>query len=405
MGAVVFAAGILASNHRLEAQIAVTPGDLVLLQAANGTVSSGQSVSLLEYTPSADATSVTLTQTIAVPSSTSGATNEFVITGNSTAGGILSLNANNTVTFAGYRADVGTANLTANSVNRVLGTLNLGTGTVNTNLNLQGSSNTFRGAAVNDTGTTVYLSGANGILAATTASQPATPNSTAVATTTLLAGNTRQVSTFNGNLFLSSGSSTPGQQVFQLGGGEPTTGTQTTTGLFGSNQTASQYNSYAFARLGTGTAYNGFDTIYTISNTTASTSAVQKFTYSGTGSTFTASGALTLSGVNDIAIRQNAANGVNLFVTTASNSSGVETSTLQSLTDTSGFGGSLSGSFSTLVTDTGTQAFYGIAFDPVPVPEPATVFGGLLLVGALGWNQRRRFAGPLGLLGGKAEAA
>ena len=25
-----------------------------------------------------------------------------------------------------------------------------------------------------------------------------------------------------------------------------------------------------------------------------------------------------------------------------------------------------------------------------PVPEPATVFGGLLLVGALGWSQRRR---------------
>ena len=28
-----------------------------------------------------------------------------------------------------------------------------------------------------------------------------------------------------------------------------------------------------------------------------------------------------------------------------------------------------------------------------PVPEPATVFGGLLLVGALGWNQRRRLRG------------
>ena len=31
------------------------------------------------------------------------------------------------------------------------------------------------------------------------------------------------------------------------------------------------------------------------------------------------------------------------------------------------------------------------------VPEPATVFGGLLMLGALGWNQRRRVGGLAGL--------
>ena len=34
--------------------------------------------------------------------------------------------------------------------------------------------------------------------------------------------------------------------------------------------------------------------------------------------------------------------------------------------------------------------FYEV-FPVVAVPEPATFFGGLLLVGALGWSQRRRF--------------
>ncbi len=34
----------------------------------------------------------------------------------------------------------------------------------------------------------------------------------------------------------------------------------------------------------------------------------------------------------------------------------------------------------------------------VPVPEPATIFGDLLLAGALGWNQRRRLGGLAGLL-------
>lgn len=42
----------------------------------------------------------------------------------------------------------------------------------------------------------------------------------------------------------------------------------------------------------------------------------------------------------------------------------------------------------------GTFSFNGNELDyTVAVPEPATVFGGLLLVGALGWHQRRRLGG------------
>ena len=38
------------------------------------------------------------------------------------------------------------------------------------------------------------------------------------------------------------------------------------------------------------------------------------------------------------------------------------------------------------------------------VPGPATVFGGILMVGALGWNRRRRSAGLAGLVRGTAGA-
>ena len=44
-----------------------------------------------------------------------------------------------------------------------------------------------------------------------------------------------------------------------------------------------------------------------------------------------------------------------------------------------------------------SSAFYEV-FPIAPVPEPATVLGGILLVGTLGWNQRRRLGGFAGLI-------
>ena len=49
--------------------------------------------------------------------------------------------------------------------------------------------------------------------------------------------------------------------------------------------------------------------------------------------------------------------------------------------------------------DTGSDAALAIDnFGIIAVPEPATVFGGILLVGMLGWNQRRWLGGLAGLL-------
>ena len=378
----------MAGSGPVGAQTAITSGNLVILRVTDRTVATGQAVQLLEYAPDSAASVLTAVQTIVVPS-TSGAANRFVISGSSTAGGILSVNGNNTVTFAGYRADVATTTLAATGVNRVIGSLDISSGTVNTNLNLAGSANTFRSAAVNSIGTTVYLSGANGIQFANT-SVPTTPNATPVATASMIGGNTRQVSATNGSLYVSSGSATPGQQVFQVGTGQPTTGAQATTGLFGANQGGTnQYNSFAFARLGAGATLNGYDTVYAVDNDTTAGSTVQKFSYNGTS--YIASGSVSLSGVNNIAVRVNASNSVDLFVTTATSTTGAGNSIVASLTDTSDFGGTLSGTFTTLLSNTGSEGFYGIAFSPVP--EPATV--GLLAAAGLGLAGfvRRRLVG------------
>ena len=49
--------------------------------------------------------------------------------------------------------------------------------------------------------------------------------------------------------------------------------------------------------------------------------------------------------------------------------------------------------YTAVLTLNGTE--YDLSF--VPVPEPATLLGGALLIGTLGWNQRRRLRQVIGL--------
>jgi len=386
-----------------QAQTAFGTGNLVVLRVADRTdaVAIARAVEIREYATSTTSLG-TAVQTVAVPSSSS-ATNRFTIVGNSTAGGSLSLNPNGTVTFAGYRAASGdtTPNgATSATVNRVIGSLDLATGIVNTNVGLTGAFSTlsFRSAATSD-GQTFYLSGANGTtgsaqIATVTGGLPATV--TTIATTTALttstSNNLRNIQVANGNLFVASGSATPGQQIHQIGSGTPTTGSQALTASFGNQGSTNQYNSFTLARLGTGTSWNstGFDTIYAVDNDNATGSTVQKWSFNGTN--WSAAGTISVVGANNIAIRQNATS-VDLFVTTQT-STVATLSTIQAITDTSGFGGTLTGSFTTILTGTGNEGFLGVAF--TPVPEPGTVLAisaaAVVLVGAV---RRRRRGEPV----------
>ncbi len=403
--AVAFATATL-SIGVASAQTAFTSGNLVVLRIADRTALTAQAVQIQEYTTSTTSLGTAL-QSIVIPSSTE--TNKFTVVGNLTAAGNLSLNPNSTVTFAGYRASSGDLSpVTASSatVNRVIGSLNLTTGVLNTNVSLSGAYDglTFRSVATSN-GQTFYLSGASGISAAAAGGgqiatvagglpSTVTTLSSTTALTTDFNNNLRHIQVANGNLFVSSGSSTPGQQVFQVGTGLPTTGNQTLSASFGTQNATNPYNSFALARLGTGTSWNstGFDTIYAVKNNSVIGSSVQKWSFDGTA--WTAAGNISLSGVNHIAIRQNSAASVDLFVTTQTPTA-LTLSTIQVLTDTTGFGGSLSGTFNTILSGTGNEGFLGIAYY-TPVPEPSTVLAisaaALALVGAV---RRRRKGEPV----------
>jgi len=363
------------------AQTAFGIGNLVVLRVADRTLGSAQSVQIREYGTSTTSLGTAI-QTIAVPGSSTDS-NRFAISGSATAGGNLSLNPNGTITFAGYRAAMNDPNpitTLSSSVNRVIGSLDLSTGIVNTNVGTLAFDNLhFRSVATAD-GVRFYLSGQNGSALGFPAVQIATvvgglPSTitTLAATTSLVARthNLTQIQVVNGNLFASSRTTTLlDRSIQQIGTGLPTTTGQTLSVSFPSQTITDQYNSFAFARLGAGTSWNntGFDTIYAVDNDTASSSTVQKWSFDGTS--WNATGNINVLGANNIAIRQNSPVSVDLFVTTQTDVA-TTLSTIRAITDTSGFSGTMSGSFTTILTGTGNEGFLGIAY--TPVPEPGTV--------------------------------
>lgn len=53
-----------------------------------------------------------------------------------------------------------------------------------------------------------------------------------------------------------------------------------------------------------------------------------------------------------------------------------------------------SGGNGSVLVGNGSEISFGTpanSFEVVPVPEPGTIFGGLALLGLVGWRERRRF--------------
>lgn len=381
------------------AQTAFGNGNLVVLRVADRTLGSDRSVQIQEYRTSTTNLGTPI-QTIALPSSSEDG-NRFAISGIERVGGNLSLNPNGTITFAGYRAafnDPAPTTTNSSTVNRVIGSLDLSTGIVNTNIStLAFNGLHFRSVATAD-GVNFYLSGRNGSVNSFAAAQIATivgglPNSvTTIAATTALVANTNnltQIQVVNGNLFASSMTATLVRSVHQIGTGLPTTTGQILSASFIS-ETTDRYNSFAFARLGAGTSWNntGFDTIYAVDNDTAAGSTVQKWSFDG--SVWNATGNISVIGANNITIRKNSAASVDLFVTTQTDVAAT-LSTIRAITDTSGFSGTMSGSFTTILTGTGNEGFLGIAY--TPVPEPSTMLAICMATMALFGTMRRLRSG------------
>lgn len=334
----------------------ITPGNLVVYRVGDGSAALGTTataVFLDEYT-----TAGSLVQSI--PLATSGGA-ALTAVGNATTEGIISPSQDGTMlVFTGYRRDVGLSNpgsATPATVNRVIGTITLA-GTPDTSIGLTDPTGTIRSATTVD-GSNYYISASGNFLRYVGTPGPA-------ATSVQIDGrNSRQVNLYNNVLWASNGSTAITAKV-QSYGVLPTTATAATPQI--NLTTADAVNGFIGLDLDPGVA--GIDTIYLNSQVE---SRLRKYTFDGTN--WIASGFISSSSGNVTA--QVVGNTVNVYITT--------NGALQTIADTSGYGGTLAGTLTTLATAGTNTAFRGISF---LLPEPTTLT--LLIAGSLVLARRRR---------------
>ena len=390
LGAAVLAAGVFSAAQQASAA-AFTPGDLVTYRVGDGTqtlANTGNSVFLDEYTPTG-----AFVQSIAVPTATGGGSNALLASGTATSEGMLNLSANGQyLAITGYNANLGGSTVLTSSssatVNRTVDIFD-STGTIasSTLLSDFATGNNPRSAVASNDGQSFYaVGGAGGIRYATVGATTSTQLST---TTT----NFRNVNISGGQLYVSSSSGTT--RLATVGTGTPTSTGQTITNLPGVSSTNSS-SPYQFAFADLSSTVAGLDTLYVADDSTSG--GIQKFSL-GTNGNWTLTGTiLTTSSVRGLTLSVTGGT-VNIYATSGGTASTttppvVTGSTIFSYADGSGYNTLAANAAATsIVTAASNEAFRGIAFVPTTaVPEPTTVLGGLLLLGAAGWTLRRRLA-------------
>ncbi|HEV7239113.1 MAG TPA: ExeM/NucH family extracellular endonuclease [Thermoanaerobaculia bacterium] len=323
-----------------------TPGNLVIYRVNDGVAAigaNGTAVFLDEYT-----TAGVLVQSIPVPTTTVGAQRRLVCSGSATTEGFLTRSTDGQyVVFPGYDAAVGTAGITGSTsatVPRVIGRVGangiLDTSTALTDAISGGNPR----SATSTNGTDLWLSGTStggGIRYATFG---ATTSTSLAATPT----NLRVLGIFGSQLYTSSQSGA--FRLATIGTGTPTTAGQTITNLPGFPTATGSPIGFFFADLNAGVA--GVDTVYVADDG----GTIQK--YSLVGGNWTANGTIALATARGITGTVSGSN-VTLYVTART--------TLRTLTDTSGYNATITGSVTTLATVATNTAFQGVAFAPVPI--------------------------------------
>jgi uncharacterized repeat protein (TIGR01451 family) len=325
----------------------LTPGNLVIYRMGDGAAvlsANGTAVFLDEYT-----TAGVLVQTITVPTATVGAQRRLVCSGSATTEGFLTRSMDGQyVVLSGYDAAVGATTITTSTsaaVPRVIGRL-AANGTLDTSTALTDaiSGGNPRGAASTN-GTDLWLSGTSAGGGVRYATFGATTSTSLAATPT----NLRVLGIFGGQLYTSSQSGA--FRLATVGTGTPTTTGQTITNLPGfPTATGSPYG-FFFADLDAGVA--GVDTVYVADDG----GTIQK--YSLVGGNWTANGTIALATARGITGSVSGST-VTLYVTART--------TLRTLTDTSGYNATITGSVATLATAAANTAMQGVAFVPVSGP-------------------------------------
>ncbi len=337
-----------------------TPGDVVVYRVGDGSAALSKTVAapvfLDEYSPAGN-----LIESVALPTATSGANKPLVATGTAGSEGLLTLSGNGQCLLAtGYDTGLGgtsaPSGASSSAVPRTVAVVNA-SATVDTSTALtdDNSGNNVRSASSNDC-TNLYVGGAaSGVEYATDGASTGTFLNTSDT-------NVREVQVVDGQLYTSGDPTKVGAlTIAKVGTGLPTTGSQTIANLNFNSAPAEPYG-YAFLTLGSTSTSNGPDTLYVADN---SAGAILK--YSLVGGTWTRTGSAALTGVTGVTAND-ASGTVTIYATTAGG--------IYSLTDTSGAGGTLSGTPSMVATAAANTSLAGVAFAPGttigagPAPAP-----------------------------------
>jgi uncharacterized repeat protein (TIGR01451 family) len=331
-------------------------GNVVVYRVGTGTgnlVNTGNSVFLDEFSPSG-----ALVQSLAMPSSDpdgAGPGRALVASGVATSEGGLSRSGDGRfLLIPGYAATSTSgslANTNPSSINRVVARVDA-TGSIDTTTSFNdGGSNNIRSAASGD-GSLLWVGTAGG--GVRTLSLGNSGNSTGISTLT----NVRFVQVNSGQLYASSSSGT--SRLGTVGTGLPTTSGQAFTNLpgFPTDASSSPYG-FFFADLSTSVA--GDDTLYVSDD---SAFALRK--YSLVSGSWTLNGTIGVSSDSYRGLTGTVSgSNVTLYATRKGGSGSTGGGELVRLVDSSGYGGTLTGTPTVLATAASNTAFRGVALAPV----------------------------------------
>lgn len=344
---------------------AFTPGNIVVYRVGDGStseVNTGNPVFLDEFTSDG-----TLVQSVALPTSASGAQKPLIANGVAPSEGYLTRSTDGRyLLVTGFGTTVGGTPLATTysaTVPRVIGRVD-SAGNIDTSTALTdwANRNNPRSVASMD-GTAFWGGGGIGL------NYVSALGNTASTLLTVGSASVRQVAIFNGQLYVSASGITPSiHGIGTVGTGLPTSAVQTFTLLpgFTDNVTLKSPNGFFFCHLnGTGTAV---DTLYACDDSTSASGGINKFSL--VGGSWVANGTVgnpadgyaglcaTVSGTT-----------VTLYATRSLSGNSTGGGDLVKLVDPTGYNASMGSPTITLLASAGSKkAFRGVALAPMAAP-------------------------------------